>query len=103
MVQKTRINIPTVEVADFCRRHHIRKLMLFGSILSDHFGPASDVDILVEFAPNQGPGYLRLCEIEEELSGLLDNRKVDIVTLKVLNHRIRDRVLAEAVVQYAEG
>ncbi len=103
MVQKTRINIPTGELADFCRRHHIRKLMLFGSVLRDDFGEGSDVDVLVEFVPNQGPGYLRLCEIEEELSGLLDNRKVDIVTLKALNRRIRDRVLAEAVVQYAEG
>ncbi len=34
---------------------------------------------------------------------MLGNRKVDIVTLKALNHRIRDCVLAEAVVQYAEG
>ena len=103
MVQKTRINIPTGEVADFCRRHHIRKLMLFGSVMRDDFGAESDVDVLVEFAPNLGPGYLRLCEIEEEMSGLLDNRKVDIVTMKALNHRIRDRVLAEAVMQYAEG
>ncbi len=103
MVQKMRINIPTGELAGFCRRHHIRRLMLFGSVLRDDFGEGSDVDVLVEFAPNQGPGYLRLCEMEEELSGLLDNRKVDIVTLKALNHRIRDRVLAEAVVQYAEG
>ncbi len=82
---------------------NIRKLMLFGSVLRDDFGAESDVDVLVEFVPNQGPGYLRLCEIEEELSGLLDNRKVDIVTMKALNHRIRARVLAEAVVQYAEG
>ena len=103
MVQKMRVNISTGAVADFCRRHHIRKLMLFGSVLRDDFGPQSDVDDLVEFVPDQGPGYFRLSEIEEELGTLLDNRKVDIVTLKSLNHRIRDRVLAEAVVQYAEG
>ena len=103
MVQRARISIPSEEVVDFCRRHHIRKLMLFGSVLRDDFGPESDVDVLVEFAPNEGPGYLRLCEIEQQLSVLLDNRKVDIVTIKALNHRIRDRVLAEAVVQYAEG
>ena len=85
MVQRARISIPSEEVVDFCRRHHIRKLMLFGSVLRDDFGPESDVDVLVEFAPNEGPGYLRLCEIEQQLSVLLDNRKVDIVTIKALN------------------
>ena len=44
VVQKTRINIPTDEVADRCRRHHIRKLVLFGSVLRDDFRPDSDID-----------------------------------------------------------
>lgn len=103
MVRRLGIDISTEGVADFCRRHHIRKLMLFGSVLRDDFGPSSDIDVLVDFVPGQGPGYLRLCEIEEELSELLGHRRVDIVTVRALNHRIRDRVLAEAEVQYAEG
>lgn len=103
MVRNVRINIATEELTAFCRRNRIRKLMLFGSVLRDDFGPDSDVDVLVEFAPNEGPGYLGLCRMEDELSTLLENRKVDMVTVKALNHRIRDRVLAQAEVQYAEG
>ncbi len=41
------------KIADFCERHHIRRLAIFGSALRDDFGPESDVDILVDFeAPN---------------------------------------------------
>ena len=36
-------------VADFCRRHHIRRLAFFGSVLRDDFRPDSDIDVLVEF------------------------------------------------------
>ena len=89
-------------LAGFCRRHHIRVLSLFGSVLRDDFGPDSDVDVLVEFQPGKGPGFIRLFAIEEELSALLEGRKIDLVTAKSLNHRIRARVLADAEVHYAE-
>jgi len=90
------------EVADFCRRHHIRKLSLFGSVLSDAFRPDSDVDVLVEFEPKHVPGYA-LIRMQDELSELFGGREVDLVTAKFLNRRIRARVLAEAEVLYAEG
>ncbi len=98
MVQKTRINIPTDEVADFCRRHHIRKLMLFGSVLREDFGPESDIDVLVEFDPGTRVG-LRFFTIERELSELL-GRKVDLHTPGFLSKYFREEVLAEAKVQY---
>ncbi|HUT13127.1 MAG TPA: nucleotidyltransferase family protein [Thermoguttaceae bacterium] len=90
-------------VAEFCRKHRIRKLSLFGSVLRDDFRPDSDVDVLAEFEPGHVPGFIRLYSIEEELSELLGRRKVDLVTPKFLNPRIRDRVLAEAEVQYDQG
>ncbi len=90
------------EIAGFCRRNHIRRLRLFGSVLRDDFGPESDVDVLVEFEPGHVVG-LRIIEMERELSALFGGRKVDIVSEKYLNHRIRDRVLAEAETEYAEG
>jgi hypothetical protein len=52
------IEIPKDQIADFCRRHHIRKLSLFGSVLRDDFGPESDVDVLVEFEPGRVPGVI---------------------------------------------
>jgi uncharacterized protein len=51
-----RISIDKEKIADFCRRHHIRRLSLFGSVLRDDFGPESDVDVLVEFEPDHIPG-----------------------------------------------
>jgi len=47
------IEIPQERLAEFCRRNHIRRLSLFGSILRDDFRPDSDVDFLVEFEPGK--------------------------------------------------
>ncbi len=99
----TRIHIDRGSLADFCRRHHVRKLSLFGSVLRDDFRADSDVDVLVELEPDQVPGFIALHDMEEELSSLLGGRAVDLVTERFLNHRIRDRVLARAEVQYAAG
>jgi predicted nucleotidyltransferase len=82
-------------VSAFCRRHHISRLALFGSVLRDDFRPDSDVDVLVEFLPGHVPG-LRFVTIEREFSELLHGRRVDLVTPKSLNPRIRDRVLNAA-------
>ena len=99
----SRILVSRDKLADFCRRHHIRKLSLFGSVLREDFGSESDVDVLVEFEPGHVPGFIRLFEIEQEFSALIGGARPDFVTFKSLNHRIQDRVLAEAEVQYAEG
>jgi uncharacterized protein len=96
-----RIQIDRKKIADFCRRHHVRRLALFGSVLRDDFGPDSDVDVLVEFEPGHVPGF-GFIRIQEELSQLF-GRTVDLVTPKFLNRRIRDEVLRNAEVQYAEG
>lgn len=98
---RSQIPIDREQIAAFCRRRHIRKLALFGSVLRDDFRPDSDVDVLVEFETGQVPGYLRLYEIEQELSALFANRKLDLVTPKFLNYRIRDRVLNEMEIAYA--
>lgn len=98
---KSRINIPQKSLADFCRRHHIQKLSLFGSVLSNDFSPDSDIDVLVEFDPNHIPG-LAFIRMQDELSVLFDGRKVDLVTPKFLNRRIRKKVQAEAVIQYVQ-
>ncbi|MBI5488126.1 MAG: nucleotidyltransferase family protein [Deltaproteobacteria bacterium] len=97
-----RVQVPASAVAEFCRRHHIRRLSLFGSVLRDDFGPDSDVDVLVEFEPGHTPG-LRIIEIEQELSALFGGRRIDMANPRFLNRRLRDRILAEARVQYAEG
>ncbi len=95
--------VPRERLATLCRKHHIRRLSLFGSVLRDDFGPQSDIDILVEFETGHVPGFLRLHGIEEELSALFGGRTVDLVTPKALSSRLRDRVLAGAQLQYEGG
>lgn len=95
------IKISPAKITAFCRRHHIRKLSLFGSVLRDDFQPDSDVDVLVEFEPGHVPGLLRLAAMEHELSALLAGRPVDLRTPQDLSRYFRDEVLAEAEVQYA--
>jgi predicted nucleotidyltransferase len=89
-------------LAQLCRKHHIRRLSLFGSVLRDDFRADSDIDVLVEFEPERTVGF-RIFRIEEELSQLFGGRKVEIVNPKYLNRRLRDRILSGAEVQYAEG
>jgi predicted nucleotidyltransferase len=88
------------EIAEFCQRHHIRKLSLFGSVLRDDFRPESDIDFLVEFEPGKTPGFFKLVGMEIELSKMLNGRKIDLRTPNELSIYFRDRVMAEAVVQY---
>ncbi|HUS46269.1 MAG TPA: nucleotidyltransferase family protein [Phycisphaerae bacterium] len=95
-----KIAIDRDAVADFCRRHHIRRLALFGSVLRSDFEPESDVDVLVEFEPGYAVGFIRLARMERELSRLLGGCKVDIRTPADLSRYFRDAVLAEAEVFY---
>ncbi len=96
------LSISRDKIADFCRRHHIRKLSLFGSVLRDDFGPNSDVDVLVEFEPGHVPGLIRLAGMEFELSEILGGRRVDMNTPKTLSRYFRSQVQSEAQVQYAQ-
>jgi len=94
------IKLPQKEIAAFCRKHHIARLSIFGSALTDNFGPDSDVDFLVEFEPGYVPGLIRFAGMELELTALI-GRKADLRTPAELSKYFRDDVLAAAVVQYA--
>ena len=94
------IRLPKEKIAAFCQKHHIARLSVFGSALTEDFGPDSDVDFLVEFAPGHVPGYIGLAGMELELSAII-GRKADIRTPAELSKYFRDDVMATAVVQYA--
>jgi predicted nucleotidyltransferase len=96
------IEIPQSRIEDLCRRNGIRKLSLFGSVLTGGFSASSDIDVLVEFKPGVRVGFFRLAEIEEQLSRLLGGRKVDLRTPKDLSRHFRDEVVRDALVAYAE-
>ena len=88
-------------LAALCRRHHIRRLSLFGSTLKGTARPDSDVDLLVEFEPTARPSLLTMAEIELELSTLLEGRRVDLRTKEDLSRYFREDVVQMAEVQFA--
>jgi predicted nucleotidyltransferase len=99
-VQLHGINFDPDHIAAFCRRHGVARLSLFGSILRDDFGPESDVDVLVEFLPNASPSLFDMGRMQQELVEML-GRGVDLKTPDFLSRYFRNRVMREAVVQYA--
>lgn len=88
------IEIPQDKIAAFCRRHRIRRLALFGSILRDDFTPQSDIDVLVEFEPRARTGFA-FFGMQEELSEMLGHT-VDLHTPGFLSEHFRDEVMREA-------
>lgn len=93
------VQIPMDQIESFCRRHGIRRLALFGSIVRDDFGPESDIDVLVEFKPGARTGFA-FFGMQDELSEIL-GRNVDLNTPQCLSKYYRDEVLQEAQVLYA--
>lgn len=90
------------QIVDFCERNHIRKFAFYGSVLRDDFRPDSDIDILVEFEPDQPIGLMEVAGMERELSELI-GRKVDLRTPQDLSRYFRDKVISEAEVLYERG
>ena len=93
------VQIPSELLAAFCRKHHVRRLALFGSVLREEFGPNSDVDVLVEFESAHTPGFA-FFDMEVELSEIL-GRRVDLNTRGFLSPYFRDRL--ELKEQYVAG
>lgn len=87
---------------EFCKKHHIQRLAIYGSTFRSDFGPESDVDVLVDFEPGHTPGFFKLFEMEEELSNLLGWNKVDLRTPQDLSPYFRDKIIQSAEVQYVQ-
>ena len=103
-MKKLQISIPRVKIEDFCKRWKIIEFSFFGSILREDFRPNSDIDILVEFAPNSSWGLFDHAKMEEELSQILD-RPVDLVSKNAVknshNWIRKQNILQSAEVYYA--
>lgn len=98
---RKRLEIDDAALAAFCRKHHVIRLALFGSVLAGRGNPTSDIDLLVEFEPGEVPGLIALAGMEAELSSLLGGRRVDLRTPNDLSRYFRDDVMRHAEVQFA--
>jgi len=93
------IEIDKEQIGSFCRKHHLTRLALFGSVLTDRFGPDSDVDVLFSYNPEHVPSLFQVARMERELSEIL-GRKADMRTPEDLSRYFRDDVERNALVQY---
>ena len=93
------IEISVDQLAGICQRYNVREISLFGSAARGEMRPDSDIDILVDFAPDAHPGW-DVFRLEEELTQLF-GRKVDMGTKESLKPRVRSAVLRDARVLYA--
>lgn len=98
---KLPITLNTERIADFCRRWKINEFALFGSVLREDFGPDSDVDVLVSFAPEGKITFDNRVQMVEELERLF-GRKVDLVVKKNLRNPFRRHaILSSREILYA--
>jgi len=88
------------QIAEICRRYHVKELSVFGSAARGEMRPDSDIDLLVDFLPDARPGLLDLSAMKREFSALV-GRPVDLAVKPGLKPRIRSRVLSDAQVVYA--
>ncbi|MBM3331023.1 nucleotidyltransferase family protein [candidate division WOR-3 bacterium] len=96
-----RIQFDRGKIAQLCRKHHVRSLAVFGSVLRDDFRPDSDVDVLVEFEPDARPSLFDLAEMSEELKEMV-GRDVDLVEKAGLRNPFRKKsILDTAELVYA--
>jgi predicted nucleotidyltransferase len=93
------MKIENNKLVNFCKRYHIKKLSIFGSMIHNNVRQDSDIDILVEFEYDHVYGLFTLIEMEIELTAIF-NRKADLHTPNDLSRHFRDEVLKEAEVQY---
>ena len=85
-------------VAAFCRRWGVIELSLFGSVLGSDFGPESDVDVLVRFAPDAGRSLFDYAAMRDELAAIM-GRQVDLVNREAVEkggNRLRRRSILES-------
>ena len=97
--EAVRIPVPMEAIADFCRRHRVRELALFGSVLRDDFTPESDVDVLIDFLPGTRITLFGLSDLQTELETMF-HREVDLVMKPSLHPVIAADVLASRQVLY---
>lgn len=86
-------------IHSFCKKYHIHRLALFGSILTTSFSPSSDVDVLVQFDVKHIPSLFEIVDIESELSSII-GRKVDLKTPNDLSPHFRNEVVSNAKIIY---
>ena len=87
------IAVPDKALAAICRRYKVKTMSLFGSAARGELRPDSDIDLLVEFKPKQGPSLWGMVDMQEALSALFGGRQVHIASRRILNNPHRRKTI----------
>ena len=74
---------PTLDldaIAEFCKRHSLKKLYLFGSVIREDFDEDSDIDVMAD-SDGRSVSLHELCDMMDDLEAMF-GRKVDLVFKK---------------------
>ncbi|MBI3596553.1 MAG: nucleotidyltransferase family protein [Nitrospirae bacterium] len=88
------LKIKREEILRIAANHGARNVRIFGSVARGEAGPESDLDLLVELAPDRS--LFDHAALVEDLEVLL-GRKVDVVTENGIYWLLRRRILKEAI------
>ncbi len=105
MLQDISLNISEEIIREFCERHGVVELALFGSVLRSDFSLESDIDILVTFANDHKATLRELLTMEMELTKIFD-RNVDLVERKAIQESqnyIRKQAILDSLVGIYAG
>lgn len=95
------LDVPADKVAALCRRYGVTKLSLFGSAARGEMTPESDVDLMVEFAPESKVTLWDMPKLQAEFSALFGQRRVELVPPEVMRNPFRRKsILADLRVLY---
>jgi predicted nucleotidyltransferase len=101
LTMPAQISVSSDALAGFCRAHAVRELAVFGSLARGEERADSDVDVLIDLRHEARIGLVTFQRMRDELAALF-GRPVDLVTRDGINRHIRDDVLREARILYAE-
>ncbi len=85
--------LDTRKLSAICRKYAVKKMSLFGSAARGELRPDSDVDLLVEFKPKQGPSLWGLTDMQDALSPLFGGREVHIAGPGILDNPHRRKTI----------
>ena len=81
------------QIMTLARKHRVRQIAVFGSLLRGGLQPGSDIDFLVDFELDYSlRDHIRLTQSLQQLLG----RRIEVVDRLALRPELRDRIIGEA-------
>jgi uncharacterized protein len=88
------LEVDNISLELLCRKYHVKRLAVFGSVLKGQDKPGSDLDLLVEFEAGKTPGFAYF-HLQDALSNLF-GKTVDLNTPAFLSRYFRDEIVRTA-------